>query len=141
MVRDSAAALALDTWVGQTEHQPDHPHNIILGWSGESESGFGFLDYEYAFGGLDDSWRGDRARDCQVAPFPEELLEVLNRSDLDAPLAAIETLAIETIEDVVNRIPAEFLDEGDRESIARGLIARQSLVRPAIWHTLQERPS
>jgi hypothetical protein len=136
MVRDSAAAFAFDTWVGQTEHQPDHPHNIILGWSGESESGFGFLDYEYAFGGLDDSWRGDRTLDCHAAPFPEELFEALDRSDLESPLGAIEAIPTEIIEDVVHRIPAEFLDEADRDRIARGLIARQALVRPAIWHTL-----
>jgi hypothetical protein len=30
----------------------------------------------------------------------------------------------------------EFLDEGDSEMIVNGLIARQPLVRPAIWHTL-----
>jgi hypothetical protein len=136
MASDSAAAFVFDTWVGQTEHQPDHPHNIILGWSGESENGFGFLDYEYAFGGLDDSWRGARACDCQAAPFPDELLEILDRSDLEAPLAAIEALAASTIEGVVNRIPAAFLDADDKQRIARGLVERQSLVRSAIWHTL-----
>jgi hypothetical protein len=134
---DAARALAFDTWVGQTEHQPDHPHNIILGWE-QSRSSFVFLDYEYAFGGLDDEWRGDRRFECAVAPFPEELLDALDPACLEGTISRIEGVSPSTIEAIVTRIPSEFLDDGPKSVIIEGLVARQALVRDVLRGKVNE---
>ena len=131
LARDAARGIAFDTWVGQTEHHPNHPHNIVLGWS-DAESSFVLLDYEYAFGGLDDQWRGERSSSCTVAPFPDELLENLDDDELEETVGRIEALPTSVMEEIVMRIPAEFLGEAHKEEILRGLVARQSLVRTAL---------
>lgn len=135
LASDVARGFAFDTWVGQTEHHSEHPHNIILGW-GEADSSFVFLDYEYAFGGLDDEWSGSRASYCEPAPFPEEMLEQVDVSVLDEVVGRIEALSESTIREAVCRIPSEFLDDGPKTEILRALVTRQRLVRAAVQSKL-----
>lgn len=130
--QDAARGIAFDTWVGQTDHHPRHPHNIILGWDQEQRSSFVFLDYEYAFGGSGGGWRGARSRDCAIAPFPDEFLEDLDPSVLDEMVTRIEGISGAAIERVIARIPTAFLNDAQKDEVLEGLLARQPLVRSAL---------
>ena len=121
----AARAFVFDTWVGQADH--DHPSNIAWGVNpdDESDTALMFFDYEMAFGvGM---WR-----DVQAAPFPAELLALLDRDEVERTVQAVESFDEERLTSTVARVPDSHLAPDDKADIIRQLLARRALVRAAV---------
>lgn len=136
----ASRGLAFDTWIGQTDHA-DHPHNIIFGYdpADEADRSFVFLDYAMAMG-VKGMWENGGHMACSVAPFPQYMINNLDRQVLAETIAVIETMPDGQIREVVGRIPASYLPEEQGGIIADGLIGRRALIRSTLAPHLGGRP-
>jgi hypothetical protein len=130
----AATGLAFDTWVGQTDHN-DHPHNIIFGYVphddpsiAATDGDYVFLDYAMALGWRG-GWEGNGSNALGIAPFPPAMKAAIDRGILEGTLERIESLTEETVAEVVNRIPDEYLVAEQREIILKGLHHRRTALR------------
>lgn len=137
LVQPATRAFAFDTWLGQTDHG-DHPSNIVFGYEGrEYQSGsFVFLDYAFSMG-VSGDWAGDGFRKCGPAPFPPRMCATLSASMLEESITGIESLPDSTLEDIVNRVPWQWLRDDEKQVILAGLSARRALVRNALERYLE----
>lgn len=142
--KSAAAGLALDTWVDQVDHD-DHPHNIIFGYKqGATASGeFIFLDYAWALGfpswRKPKGWGNDRWRNIDDPPFPPHMKRWIDPDELERVVSKIELLPEATVQEVVDRIPDQFLGRDQKSLIATGLLGRKSLVRAALKPYLERK--
>lgn len=132
MSAPAARGFAFDTWVDQTDHN-DHPSNIVFGYEGNDYRAgeFIFLDYAFAMG-VSGSWATEGFRACRAAPFPPRMCSSLAIPVLEETLQRIEAFSQARIEEVVNRIPWQWLPDADKQLIVTGLLERRQLVRPAL---------
>lgn len=128
----AARALAFDTWVGQTDHG-DHPSNIVFGYEGTDyqQGEFIFLDYAFSMG-AGGNWNSEGFRGCTPAPFPPRMRAIVSPDVMDEAISHIESLRDELVEDVVNRIPWQWLPDEEKDLILSGLRARRTMVRTAL---------
>jgi hypothetical protein len=135
----AARGLALDAWVDQIDHN-DHPHNIIFGYEpGATVSGqFLFLDYAWALGFQlpgtvrEEGWQDGRWKNAAVPPFPPHMLRFADVDELDRAITRIERVSDLAIRDIVERVPAPYLESDQKSLIVEGLIGRKALVRPML---------
>lgn len=129
-----AKAIVFDTWVDQPDHNTAAGnHNIIAG-TNDLAAGTGtivLLDYQLALG-AHGQWEGSMAGRVVLAALPNPLVRRADRRAVDNLLERLEALDDRKIEDVVTRIPTEYLSADDRETIIRGLLVRKPLVRAAL---------
>jgi len=137
MAAPAARAFAFDTWLDQTDHN-DHPSNIVFGYEGNDyRSGeFIFLDYAFSMG-VSGGWANEGFRACHAAPFPPRMCSSLNRLVLEEAVQRIEAFSGAKVEDVVNRIPWQWLPDADKQVIVAGLLERRRLVRGALQSYLR----
>lgn len=135
----SSRAWVFDTWVSQTDHRDVSPENIHFGWdpSDSSRRGFVFLDYAMSLG-FKGAWASGRHLDPQVAPFPSILMSEASPERLDEDLKRVENFDEEVIEELVQRIPENYLPDHERSTIARGLKERRGKLR-AMFSPLLEK--
>jgi hypothetical protein len=130
----SAMALALDTWVGQPDHN-DHPHNIVFGYvpSATPNGQFIFLDYAWSLGYHQGKapfgWDGDGWKATECTPFPPHMLRFLSKQILLKTIEKIEEMDNKNVSEIVGRIPAPFLPEPQARTILAGLLGRKNMVR------------
>jgi len=121
-------AYVFDAWVAQ----PDHNHSSNIIWGMDTTSGDGppdhslvFLDYEMAFGVAPivgaKGWG-----DITQTPFPQELLDRLNRDIMEQTINRIQRLPEEQIIAIVSRLPDKYLKGDDKENIITHLLARRA---------------
>lgn len=128
----AARAFAFDTWVDQTDHN-DHPSNIVFGYEGNDYRAGEFIFLDYAFSmGVSGSWATEGFRACRAAPFPPRMCSSLSIPVLEETLQKIEAFSQVRIEEVVNRIPWQWLPDADKQLIVAGLLERRQLVRSAL---------
>lgn len=121
----ASRAFVFDTWVGQADH--NHPSNIAWGINpdNESDSALMFFDYEMAFGV--GTWGP-----VQAAPFPAELMALLDRDEVERTVRAVEAFDEERLTMTVSRVPDSHLAPDEKADIIRQLLARRALVRGAV---------
>ncbi len=140
MSAPAARAFAFDTWLDQTDHH-DHPSNIVFGYEGSDyrTGEFIFLDYAFSLG-VSGGWANEGYRACQAAPFPARMCSTLSEPVLEETVQRIEATSEGQIEDVVNRIPWQWLPDAEKQVIVTGLLERRQLVRPALGRYLRSAP-
>jgi hypothetical protein len=100
---------------------------------------FIFLDYAFSMG-VSGSWATEGFRACRAAPFPPRMCSSLITPVLEETLQKIEAFSQARIEEVVNRIPWQWLPDADKQLIVTGLLGRRQLVRPALGSYLRSTP-
>lgn len=134
----AARALAFDTWIAQTDHEK--PSNIVYGYEGAKYGAGKFLFLDFAFSmGISDNW-STTAGVCTEARLPEYLRAHVHRPTLASTIEAIEGVTEATLRDVVDRIPWQWMPDEKKQAILTGLLARRTMVRPALSHYLKESP-
>lgn len=147
----SARALALNAWVMQFDHD-DHPHNIVFGSWGGSGGQLVFLDYALSLGHV---WtHTDAFRKIQWRPwskqdegwkysgkifFPPHMERFLHLPTLAEAVGKIEQFPVSTIQEIVERIPDDYMNDLERGMIIRGLTERRALIRRPLDEQLSTR--
>lgn len=135
-----SGVLAFDTWVDQHEHASEHVGNVVWGYGSSEAPKISLLDYASALG-ADGSWENDGWKNVDVPRFQPVLLGALDRARLDRTIDAIEALPDKRIEEIVRRIPDDFLQPADQDMLQRALTGRRELVRAALEHYLRSEES
>lgn len=130
--------LPFNTWVRQMDHG-DHPNNIIWGYDPQNlaDSQLIFLDYSYSLG-HDNSWNGDGWKQITWSPFPQALQTHMDDDKLIEAAARIAGYDPKRVDEIVRRIPDNYLDGAQKDNIVTSLIGRMPLVMRAMEQNLAE---
>ena len=126
MVRPASAMLPFEEWIGADDRQ--NAGNVLVGFGPANEAIGAWIDYAFA---LDHVWRGNERANCAV----RELYPRVGIPDTDAMKSTAERIAgvdSKTIEEIINRVPSQYLPAGVAENIRRNLLLRQSAVH-RLW--------
>jgi hypothetical protein len=153
--RDAAAGLALDAWVMQADHD-NHDANMFFGWDASPSDEIAgirghlfFLDYSFSLGhrwcekghrrvlGWK-PWDQDGWKATVKIPFPPYLDRYLLRDHLESTLQKIEAFPEETLNEVVLRIPDEYMSASEKQMILRGLVERRQIAREGVKSQLPQ---
>lgn len=128
----AAVGLAFDTWLDQRDHG-DTTSNILFGYdqADYSQAGFVFIDYAFSMGmtGQEPAWVDGGHLLCRHVPFPSMMLERMDRGALEDAIKRIETYPDNCLEEIVSRIPGDYFQPQERESILAGLRDRKLHLR------------
>jgi hypothetical protein len=128
----SAGMLVFDTWLGQSDHD-DHPHNVVLGSDPKNPTDVRLVYLDFARSlGCEGIWKNGAWKDVVQVPFPKRVGETVTDYAIRSAISNVLTLQEETIRDVVHRIPDDYLDPGQKLTIADGLIGRRGLLEAAL---------
>ncbi len=124
--------LAFDTWTDQKDHN-NHAENVVWGYDPArlSDSALLFLDYANAMG-FDKTWQAGGWKNVQRPPWMPEMNACIDSIALQHTVEKIEQFAEDSIREVVNRIPVDYLPDSEKVVIIDGLIGRRALVRQAL---------
>ena len=93
-----------------------------------------YIDLSYS---MSYQWAGDKYQNITPAPrYPTQ--SKLMRDELEKMIAAIEILPSKTIEDVVKRIPEEYLEKERHKVVLEGLTYRKPRLRNELKDLLQD---
>jgi hypothetical protein len=128
VLAQATGAFAFDTWLDQADHAEAHPGNIVWGYNPVGGSELVFLDYASSMG-ADASWNDEGWFTVALAPFPRFLLDRLDLGLLEQTLTKIETFSEASIQEVVERVPTNFLHLSEKSMLQAALIGRR---RPVV---------
>jgi len=122
-VKEAAARLfAFDVWLEQVDHGPSGPNNLLLGF----DPRVGGFERPALFGiDFEKSMHFDQAV-LRLVPFPQYFSGSLSPEALFDAAGRIESLPADIIEEVVRRVPVEYLDPGRAAAISAALIDRKA---------------
>jgi hypothetical protein len=127
LVRPASAVLPFEEWIGAADRQNDG--NVLIGFGPDMEEALGaWIDYAWS---LDHIWKGNDRPNCMV----RELYPRVGILDTHAAKGTAERIASvdsKTIEEIINRVPSDYLPAGVAESILRNLLLRQPAVH-RLW--------
>lgn len=136
LINQAASTFVFDTWLGQSDHQK--PSNIVYGYEGASyaDGRFVFLDYAFSMG-ISGNWAGDGYRRCDPAPFPAYMVENFDEGAVLRSVERVEQVSNAAVEEIVSRIPWQWLRDEERQTILTGLLARRTMVRSSLGRYLE----
>lgn len=118
----------------QVDHDgPRGAAHILFGTEQDlSDGDFVFIDHEKAL------FLGEIAEaPVKEAPFPIELRTAMDRGEITTAVYDLENLGDNVVEEVVARIPEDFMPEAERDRIIGRLLARKPQVRAALDRYLE----
>jgi hypothetical protein len=123
--------IVLDTFVGNDDR--NNMRNALFGLNGRAptDSTFMFLDHANSLN-MGNRWANGGWQQVVLPPMPDLLRQAADWSVLHGVVDAIERLPNETIDEVVGRIPDDYVLPQHRDIIADGLKGRRNLVRQAV---------
>ncbi|NHN84538.1 hypothetical protein GOB93_07755 [Acetobacter musti] len=122
-----SAILPFDTWLHCHDHY-DHGGNLLVSILNEKTCNFAFIDYSWS---LAFSWKLANYKENYVAPCYDPATTP-DLKVLESTIQAIETLDDAKIDQIVSRIPGDFLTLEDRQLILDGLMYRKQNLRSII---------
>ena len=123
----ASAMLPFESWIAADDRH--NPGNMLVGTAPDGTIVGAWIDYAFS---LDLFWRGNLVEPCHVGkmyppvaaqPDPAAMKEVAER------ISAMENA---TVEEIVNRVPAEYLPRASADNIVRNLLARRASVRALV---------
>lgn len=123
LVPQASAIVPFEIWIGATDRR--NAGNVLISVDSLQQSRGAWIDYAYALGyGANGKSEDSRALVPLFPPVGGPNIEMMK-----AVADAIAALSDEVIDRVVSRIPSEYLPHGVAQSIMRGLLSRQPLVK------------
>jgi len=134
-VARSCGIIALDTWVGNVDRS--NPRNATIGIDNDNQAGAGFayIDHSYSlnFGG---QWDNEAKRSNVAVPaMPDVLRRAVDRAILEEAIGRVERVTDSIIEELVGRIPPDYMEASHRHHVVTGLKDRRPLIRPILATT------
>ena len=128
--QEASGIVAFDTWIGNTDR--NNSKNILF-FPSQTGRGYQAVFIDHAFSlNRDNRWVDGAWEDVSVPAMPTEMRESTRGAPIAGAVERIEDLGVEIVEDVVTRIPDEFMTEAHREVVLEGLTRRKDLVRSAL---------
>ena len=128
MARAPSAMAVFDTWVGNTDRHNDG--NVLLQEDDRRAppvARIAYIDYANA---LSYGWpEGKWATAGVVLPYPGPPDVVVDIDAMSEVISMVTGFRRATIEEIVGRIPGQFLSDPKREIILKGLLHRQEQIR------------
>lgn len=121
---EAAAAMAFDTWVDQADHN-DHPSNMLLGFDDERAARLVLLDFAFSLG-THKRWQNEGWQKIGVAPFPPSLALLVDKPTLKRVVDDIQRIENDTIHDIVERVPAQWLSHEEKALVLQGILGRRA---------------
>jgi hypothetical protein len=130
-VARDCGVIALDTWVGNTDR--DNGRNALFGLDADApaEGGFVFLDSANSLN-MGDRWNGDGWKNIDVPPMPVLLQHAVDRALLIQAIERVEARSDAVIDEIVHRIPDDYMSQDHRTVVVAGLRGRRALVRSVL---------
>jgi len=127
-VARSCGIIGLDTLIGNTDR--DNARNAIFGFtkSAQADSSFFFLDHANSMN-FGDRWKDRQWKAVTVPNMPQLLKDSVDKQILSETIKKIEGLPTNCIEDIVRRVPADYMSETHKDIVLNGLVERKTLVR------------
>ncbi len=126
LMESASRALVFDTWVDQIDHgEGVQNNNVILGYSERFQApGLVFLDYEKAFSA--GYTLGPQVQaPMQIAAFPNYLRAHSQPDAIQSQIKDIMALRQDTLEQIIYRIPPQYLDPDEGSRILDLLLQRR----------------
>jgi hypothetical protein len=127
--------LALDTWVANTD--PNNNRNAVFAYrpSDAGTSAFMFIDHAYSLN-HSDQWTGEKWKKVSLPSAPKLFMDSIDKWVLGRTLSSIELLADDVIDEIVSRIPADYMVADHSRTVVAGLKGRRALLRPVLEQSL-----
>ena len=121
----SAAAehVAFDAWLGETDHQ--NPRNFLVVCEENTLASLYFLDYSNSMD-FNGGWSGGNHLRFSKVAIPPAFASCLTRERVCAGAEKIVEIPDGTVEEIIKRIPNQFMAQEKRDSLVGYLIARKS---------------
>jgi hypothetical protein len=119
----ASAMVPFESWIDAQDRQ--NPGNVLVATDHNGDILGAWIDYAFS---LDHVWKGNHIPACRIppvyppvgAPLPDIVKEVAD---------SIVAMDNAVIEDIVNRIPADYLPRASAANIIRNLQTRRDSVR------------
>lgn len=130
-LREGSGIVAFDAWIGNRDR--DNRKNTLVAVDPEDSSLLRavFIDHANAFN-FRNAWTGGRWRDVAFPPMIDRLRNAVDKHLVLDTVDAIEGMSETLVEEIVGRIPDEYVEGSHREVVLRGLLERRRLVRRVI---------
>ncbi|HEV2490691.1 MAG TPA: hypothetical protein VGT03_12855 [Candidatus Acidoferrales bacterium] len=129
-----SSTFALDLWVAQADR--NNMRNVILGVDGNPDhTEFIFLDHSFTLNN-ENRWRDERWKAIEMVSVPNVFRESFVKDQVLAGAAGIAGMSDDVIQEIVQRIPDDFMPERHKEIVIDGLVGRKSLIKDFIEKSL-----
>jgi hypothetical protein len=124
LIRPASAMLPFEEWVGAEDRQNDG--NVLIGFDDENGNAAlgAWIDYAWS---LDHIWRGNERPNCRV----REIYPRVGNPDTDemkSTAERIRSIDSSAIEEIINRVPSDYLPAAVADAIKKNLLLRQPAV-------------
>lgn len=133
---ENSGVVAFDTWLGNADRR--NRRNAIFGTfrDAPAQAAFMFLDYSNSLN-MGDRWGEKGFETIEVPKLPEVFLEAIDRGVLEEAVSRIESMDDNVINEIVARIPDDYMAPQHAEIVTAGLRARKKIVRDALQGQLR----
>jgi hypothetical protein len=115
--------IPFESWINAGDRQ--NAGNMLVGVNSRGGAVGAWIDYAFS---LDHVWKGNNIPNCQLPPMFPPVGKPLDDVMIEVADSILQ-LENGTIENIVNRVPVEYLPRAAADNIIRNLIARHTNVR------------
>jgi hypothetical protein len=139
LIRESLShyskTFALDLLIGQTDR--NNARNVILGvGSGQPRhTELLFLDHSYTLN-YGNRWANNAWSNLEMVPIPPLFRESLDKTLVLEGADDIAQFSEETIQQIVARIPSDYMSDAHKATVATALVGRKNLIRDFVDRNL-----
>lgn len=124
--------IALDTYLGNVDRSDSRPNAVFYGSTeAEPPAQVAFIDFANCLN-RQDRWVRNGWTPVGVPKMPQLLRDAVQPKALLDVVERIEWLPDDVIDDIVGRIPDDYLDRERKVVVAEALLERRSLIRGAL---------